>query len=149
MDKIDYFFQVKMSGRVGKSRGTASNLEQATTTVNERILKVYIKSSYIRVGPDIQFGRISDIEISRPVIQYCRILNLLKLSGRISDNLVFYMKQNWHYPAGYSEKPDIRSSQPYPIIIYRVATECGLCGISDLHLVLICGIFIQSKCFWI
>jgi len=28
-----------MSGRVGKSRGTASNLEQATTTVNERILK--------------------------------------------------------------------------------------------------------------
>ena len=30
-----------MSGRV-KNRGTASNLEQATTSVNERILKVAI-----------------------------------------------------------------------------------------------------------
>ena len=50
---------------------------------------------FTRVGPDIWFGRIPDIEIIRPVIQYCRIfsLALLKLSGRISDNVVFYIKQ--------------------------------------------------------
>ncbi len=49
-----------------------------------------------RVGPDIRFGRISGripgIEIIRLDIQYCRIfsLTLLKLSSRISDNLVLY-----------------------------------------------------------
>ena len=29
-----------MSGRVGKTRGSTANIESATTTVNERILKV-------------------------------------------------------------------------------------------------------------
>ena len=29
-----------MSGRVGKTRGSAANIESATTSVNERILKV-------------------------------------------------------------------------------------------------------------
>ena len=42
----------------------------------------------IRVGADSRFGRIPDIEIIRPVIQYCRMLglSLLKLAGRLSDN---------------------------------------------------------------
>ncbi len=50
-------------------------------------------------------GRIPDIEIIRPVnvIHYCWIFSLAlkKLSGWISDKLVFYIKQNWHYSAGY------------------------------------------------
>ena len=55
-------------------------------------------------------GRISDIKITRTDFQYCRIFSLtfLKLSDRISDNLVFYIKQHWYYPAGYSAKSDIR-----------------------------------------
>ncbi len=59
---------------------------------------------------EIMVGRIPDIEIIRLDIHYCRIfsLTLLKLSGRISDNLVFYIKQNLYYPAGYTAKPDIR-----------------------------------------
>ncbi len=73
-------------------------------------------------------GRIPDIEIIRPVIQYCRIfrLTLLKLSGRISDNLVFYIKQNWHYPAGYPTKPDIRQN--------RISGPTLLSTILHLHI---------------
>ncbi len=50
-------------------------------------------------------GRLSDIEIIRPDIQYCRIfsLTLLKLSGWISSNLVFNLKQHWYHPV----KPEI------------------------------------------
>ena len=35
-----------MSGRVGKQRGTAANIETATTTVNERILKVRLPARW-------------------------------------------------------------------------------------------------------
>ena len=48
---------------------------------------------FTRVGPDIWFGRIPDIEIIRPIIQIFS-LTLLESSGWISDNLVFYIKQN-------------------------------------------------------
>ncbi len=69
-----------------------------------------------RVGPDTQFGRIPDIEINRPVIQYCRVLlfslTLLKLSGGISNNLVFYIKQIDII------RPDIR---PNPTIFYLIS----------------------------
>ncbi len=51
------------------------------------------------VGPDIRLDRISGwilkIEIIRPYIQYCQI----------SDNLVFSIKQNLYYPAGYPAQP--------------------------------------------
>ena len=59
-----------------------------------------------------------DIEIIRLDIQYCRIfgLTLLKLSGQISDNFVFYIKQNWYYPAGYPAKPDNRPIPAYHAI---------------------------------
>ena len=82
-------------------------------SVSYTILRLSISTKF---GSDIRFGRISgripNIEIIRPVIHYCWIfsLTLLKLSGRISDNLVFYIKQNWHYPA----KSDIRPNRIYP-----------------------------------
>ena len=66
------------------------------------ILTTCIHALLTRVGPDNRFcrisGRIPDIEIFRPDIQYCRIFShtLLKLSGWLSDNLV------------PSFKPDIR-----------------------------------------
>ena len=72
---------------------------------------------YIRVGLDIRFGRIfgriPDIELIRPNIQYSRIFShtLLKLSGRLTDNLVFSIKQNLYYLVGYPAEPDI---QPNP-----------------------------------
>ena len=85
-------------------------------SVRHTILRLSISTKF---GSDIRFGRISgrilDIEIIRPVIHYCWIfsLTLLMLSDRISDNLVFYSKQNWHYPAGYLTKPDIRPNLKY------------------------------------
>ncbi len=50
--------------------------------------RILVDVAKIRVGPDI--------EITRPDIQNCRIfsLTLLKLTGGISDNLVFYIKQH-------------------------------------------------------
>ncbi len=56
---------------------------------------------------------IPDIEIIRPDIQasYILSLTLLKLSGRTSENLVFYIKQHWYYPV----RSDIR---PIPNIKY-------------------------------
>ncbi len=72
-------------------------------------------------------GRIPDIEIIRPVIQYCRILFsliLLKLSGRITDNLIFISNKI------YIIQPDIRQNRiSGPTLIHIIV---GLGRIPDI-----------------
>ena len=61
-----------MSGRVGKQRGTAANIETATTTVNERILKVRLPARWWlqTAGPATSLRARGDVDVAGPAGGY-------------------------------------------------------------------------------